>query len=333
MIPNLQIGAGPAEIEPRQAPPSTLLLTHLKPRNGTGFWYLAWIGGLTSLALVLSSQSAWMIWLLGQLLLSIALLQWFAVLHEAGHNSLFRTAVLNRIVGRLAAYFAVIPYGSWKLVHAGHHRWTGWQDRDLTTATLVPRPLSGLERVVINFCWRTGIPLFSTLYRLNNYWNLVRLRRHFPHRRQRRTLVASIGMVAAAYGLTGYLLGPELFLRLAGLGLVLTLVLQDPLILSQHTHIPSELSNGGPVRPFPPREQEVFTRSLQVPTWFSRLILLNLDSHELHHMYPHVPGYDLHRIDYVPVNRIHWFRWLVLAKRIPADVFLFQNRLQSGFHL
>jgi fatty acid desaturase len=79
--------------------------------------------------------------------------------------------------------------------------------------------------------------------------------------------------------------------------------------------------------------QEVFTRSLQFPAWFARLILLNLDAHELHHMYPRVPGYDLHRIAYVPQNRIHWWRWLVGAKRLSGEVFLFQNRLDSGHHL
>jgi len=286
--------------------------------------------GLTGLALALSATDPWPLWLLGQVVLALTLLQWFVLLHEAGHNTLFRTPLLNRCAGRLAAYFAVIPYGCWKLVHGLHHRWTGWQDLDLTTATLVPRPLSWLERVVINVCWKTWLPLFSTLYRLQNYWNLPRLWRRFPHRRQRRQLVGGIVFLAAAYALTAYLLGPVLFLRLAGLGMFLTLVLQDPLLLSQHTHVPLERSGGAAVRPFPPLEQEVFTRSLQFPSWFARLVLLNIDAHELHHMYPRVPGYALHRIDYVPQNRIHWRRWLVAAKRLSGEVFLFQNRRQSG---
>lgn len=316
-----------------QGPPSSTQLAHLKPRNRTGWLYLAWSVGLTGLALFLSTVDAWPLYLLGQVLLAVALLQWFVLLHEAGHNTLFRTPLLNRCVGRLAAYFAVIPYGCWKLVHGVHHRWTGWQDLDLTTATLVPRPLSWLERVIINVCWKTWLPLFSSLYRLQNYWNLPRLWRRFPHRRQRNQLVGGMLFLAAAYALTVYLVGPALLLRLAGLGLFLTLVLQDPLLLSQHTHVPLEVSAGAEVRPFPPREQEVFTRSLQFPTWFARVVLLNLDAHELHHMYPRVPGYDLHKIAYVPQNRVHWFRWLVQAKRLPAEVFLFQNRRQSGHHL
>jgi fatty acid desaturase len=332
MIP-IALDDGAPAVTTSLAPPASTRYAHLKPRDRTGLFYLAWTAGWTSLALFLSAFEEWPLWLLGQVLLAIALLQWFVLLHEAGHHTLFRTPLLNRLTGRVAAFFAVIPYGAWKLVHGLHHRWTGWQDLDLTTASLVPRPLSLLERVVLNVCWKTGLPLFSTLYRLNNYWNLPRLWRRFPHRRQRRQLLGETALLLTAYGLTVYWLGPVELLRLAGLGLFFTLVLQDPLILSQHTHIPVGRSGGATVRPFLPLEQEVYTRSLQFPTWFARLVLLNLDAHELHHMYPRVPGYCLHRIDYVPHNRIHWLRWLIQAKRLPADVFLFQNRDQSGHHI
>jgi fatty acid desaturase len=322
-----------AEPSASRAPPASAAFAHLRPRDGLGLLYLGGCTALTSLALGLSLQDDWPLWLLGQGLLAVGLLQWFVLLHEAGHNTLFRTPLGNRVAGHLAAYFAVIPFTSWKLVHGQHHRWTGWQDLDLTTAPLVPRPLSLLERVVLNLCWKTGLPLFSTLYRLNNYWNLPRLWRRFPHARQRRQLAGSTLFLLAAYGLTACLLGPLLFVQLAGLGLFLTLMLQDPLILSQHTHIPTGRSGGAAVKPYAPREQEVFTRSLEVPRWFARLVLLNLDAHELHHMYPRVPGYALHRIAYVPQNRIHWLRWLLRAKRLSAAVFLFQNREQSGYYL
>jgi len=317
---------------PTRMHPSSAQLAHLVPRDGTGFLYLAWSLGLTALALALSALDHWSLYLLGQALLAVALLQWFVLLHEAGHHTLFRTPLLNRCAGRLAAFFSVIPFGCWKLVHGAHHRWTGWQDLDLTTATLVPRPLGRLERLVINLCWKTWLPLFSTLYRLNNYWHLPRLWRRFPPPPPAPAGARRHRLPCPPLRPDGVSARARLLLRLAGLGLFLTLVLQDPLLLSQHTHVPMQLSGGEPVRPFLPLEQEVFTRSLQFPRWFSRLVLLNLDAHELHHLYPRVPGYVLHQIDYVPENRIHWRRWLAQAKRLPADVFLFQNRRQSGHH-
>jgi fatty acid desaturase len=74
-------------------------------------------------------------------------------------------------IGQVAGFFSIIPFYNWKRVHGRHHKWTGWQDVDPTTATLVPRELSRAERVLVNVCWRFWIPLFSVLYRINNFWN------------------------------------------------------------------------------------------------------------------------------------------------------------------
>jgi acyl-lipid omega-6 desaturase (Delta-12 desaturase) len=197
---------------------------------------------------------------------------------------------------------------------------------------LVPRDLSRVERVLVNVCWRYWIPLFSVLYRLNNFWNWPRLLTLFSKPAERRRLATNMLGLIAGYAVVIVIVGPSTMVRLSGAALLLTLIAEDLLLLSQHTHIPQHLSGGELVRPFPTIEQEVFTRSLVFPRWLSAL-LLHIDAHELHHMYPHVPGYALHRIDYLPQNRIHWLRWLVQAKRLPADVFLFQNRRQSGAHI
>jgi hypothetical protein len=61
--------------------------------------------------------------------------------------------------------------------------------------------------------------------------------------------------------------------------------------------------------------------------------VLHFDAHELHHMYPFVPGYHLHRIAYVPDNQIGWWQWIRGAKKMRGDVLLFQNRLESGYDL
>lgn len=314
-------------------PPPNSEFTHLKPLDSMGFFFVAMSAGLTMLSISLSTSDLPMIWALGQILLAIALLQWFTLLHEAGHNSLFRTSRLNKLVGHVAAFFAVIPFDSWKLVHRRHHYWTGWQDLDATTATLVPRKLSRVESLLINVCWKCWIPLFSTIYRINNYWNLPRLYRLFQGKRQRQKLTSGVLVLLAAYGVTAYSLGLGELVRVAGLGLFLSLVMQDPLILSQHTHVPLKLSRGNRVQPFRPVEQEAFTRSLKFPSWFSALILLNIDAHELHHMYTGVPGYYLRRIDYVPHHTVNWWRWIVKAKRVPGVVLLFQNRSQSGYDI
>ena len=104
--------------------------------------------------------------------LALALLQWFVLLHEAGHLTLFRSRTANVIAGHLAGFFALIPFASWRRVHGLHHLWTGWQDLDPTTAPLVPRRLGTVERILVDWAWKLWLPLFSVLYRVNNYWRV-----------------------------------------------------------------------------------------------------------------------------------------------------------------
>ena len=62
-------------------------------------------------------------------------------------------------------------------------------------------------------------------------------------------------------------------------------------------------------------------------------LVLHFDAHELHHMYPFVPGYYLRRIPYRPAHEIGWWRWVAGAKHMSGDVLLFENRDQSGWDL
>jgi fatty acid desaturase len=307
------------------------LASPLRPRNSAGFLYLGCAAALTGVAAALAAGGGAAGWVLGQVLVALAFLQWFVLLHEAGHHTLFRSRALNRLAGHLAGFFALIPFHAWQTIHARHHRWTGWQDLDATTASLVPRPLAPWERLAVRVAWRTYLPLFSLLYRLSNFWWLPRVRRYVGAAEYRR-IVVNVVVLLAAYAATFITVGAAGLLAGCGAGLVLSLAIQDPLLLSQHTHIPQRLSRGRKVAPFAPRAQGRFTRSLRLPAWLSALVL-HFDAHELHHRYVGVPGYDLRRLAARAPNEVHWWRWLRAAKRLPGDVFLFRNRTQTGFDL
>jgi fatty acid desaturase len=285
--------------------------------------------GITVGAIWLSLQASIWWWAAGQILLALALVQWFAVLHECGHETLFRGKRANSIVGQVAGFFAIIPYYNWKRVHARHHKWTGWQDVDPTTAALVPRKLQTVERILVNVCWKFWIPLFSVLYRVNNFWNWPRLRALFEKYEDRQRLATSSIALLLMYVVVFAVAGPGVVFRAAGVALLLALIAEDLLLLSQHTHIPQQLSNGEPVRPFPTIEQEVFTRSLVFPRWLSAA-LLHIDAHELHHMYPFVPGYRLGGVKYDTENEIGLWAWIRGARAMPGELFLFHNRLETG---
>jgi len=314
---------------PSTDPPTPSDLTHLRPSDAAGSAVILVAVAATVLALALSARAEVWLWFPGQIILAVALVQWFAILHECGHETLFRSRGIHRAIGQLAGFFSIIPFYNWKRVHGRHHKWTGWQDVDPTTATLVPRELSRVERVLVNVCWRYWIPLFSVLYRFNNFWNWPRLRSLFEKSEDRRRLALSSAGLVVVYAALIAIVGPTALLRLIGLGVLLSLIAEDLLLLSQHTHIPQQLSHGEPVRPFPTVEQEVFTRSLVFPRWLSAL-LLHIDAHELHHMYPFVPGYRLGSIAYETENEIGVWTWVRRARAMPGELFLFHNRLETG---
>ena len=128
------------------------------------------------------------------------------------------------------------------------------------------------------------------------------------------------------------ILGPAEFVRCIAVATVVAFILEDLLILSQHSHVPMNVSGGAHVTPHTAMDQERFTRSLRLPGAISRAVL-HFDAHELHHMYPFVPGYRLRHIAYEPHNEIGWRQWVMSARRIPGDVLLFQNRRDTGLTL
>ncbi len=305
----------------------------LRPSDLLGLLHLGILVAVTGAGLRLSAGFGVLGWVVGQGLVAVALVQWFILLHEAGHMTLFRGRVLNILAGHLASVFALAPFASWRRIHGLHHVWTGWQDKDPTTASLTPRHRSRAERAVVDIAWRCWLPLFSVVYRLGNYWNLPRLWTQFPSRRQRIGIVLNAGLLMAMYGAMGLYVGWANAVSLFGLALLVGLALQDPIILSQHTHIPQPVSGGRRVAPRSACEQLPYTRSLRFPRWFARWVLLNFNAHELHHLHAGVPGYRLMQLDALQPNEVHWWTWLKAAKRMRGSEFVFGNRTQTGFEL
>ncbi|WP_181373260.1 fatty acid desaturase family protein [Massilia glaciei] len=303
----------------------------LAPSDARGLLHFALALALSAGGALLATLDNGWAWSAGQLLLALGLTLWFVLLHECGHRNLFRSRWLNRAAGVVAAFMALIPWTAWRQVHAYHHVWTGWQDRDLTTMALVPRPVARYERWIINGAWRTGLPLFSLLYRVQNFWNTPRLSRHFTPALMRRIRVENLAFLLAYAALLAWF-GPGDALGLVGGGLLLSLAFQDLLLVSQHTHMPTRRAGGERVAPFSNMEQQANTRSLRLPRWLSWL-LLHVDAHELHHMHVRVPGYRLRALKQDAPNEVHWWTWLRAAKSLSGVDFMFGARERTGMLL
>lgn len=325
---------GPAPTSDPSSPPpppaSDERVASLHATDALGALHTLIAASLTASSIALSRSPNTAIWLSGQALFAVGFVKWFSLLHEAGHNTLFASRPLNALVGRAASVISVIPYSSWKAIHRMHHKWTGWQDKDPTTTSLVPRRLGAVETWTIRIAWALWLPLFSVLYRTQSFWHFPRLFRLFEGSRARRAFVLDALGLVAVYAACSALVGPAALARLVGLGLLLGFSWMDVIMLSQHTHIPLQIAGDGDVKPIPAPEQAPYTRSLRFSSWLSSGALTGFDAHELHHVFPFVPGPLLRRIPWTPPNEAPAWAWIRAAKAVPADVFLFQNRKTSG---
>jgi omega-6 fatty acid desaturase (delta-12 desaturase) len=102
--------------------PAPAALLHLRPTDLKGAAVVTVAAATTTLGAWTSLSDAWTWWLGGQVLLAASLVQWFAILHECGHDTLFRTRRLHPVIGTVAGLLTLIPYRCWTRVHGRHHR-------------------------------------------------------------------------------------------------------------------------------------------------------------------------------------------------------------------
>ena len=71
---------------------------------------------------------------------ALFLVRLFALQHDCGHGSFFKSSRLNNALGLIMSVMTLIPYNSWRRDHATHHATAGNLDRrgtgDITTLTV-----------------------------------------------------------------------------------------------------------------------------------------------------------------------------------------------------
>ncbi|MCP9809664.1 fatty acid desaturase [Cyanobium sp. HWJ4-Hawea] len=94
----------------------------LQVLNTIGPYLAAW-----ALAIQAAQHAVWALPLIGVVLVLFAL-RCFSLMHDCGHQSLFRSPQLNRIAGFLLGLINAMPQLAWSKDHAYHHRTNGdWE--------------------------------------------------------------------------------------------------------------------------------------------------------------------------------------------------------------
>ena len=134
-------------------------LIHLRPTDAAGLRVIGVAAAGTALGFLLSFAGGFGLWICGQVLLALMLVQWFVILHECGHDTLFRTRRWHALAGGVAAIFSLIPYHCWIRVH-GHHNWTAGRPGSDDGSLVLAR--AGARSAHLNACWLCGSRSFRS---------------------------------------------------------------------------------------------------------------------------------------------------------------------------
>ncbi|MFZ1788577.1 MAG: fatty acid desaturase [Saprospiraceae bacterium] len=294
---------------------------------------LFWQFTFTALSIYLSFSTLWPIWMLGQLLLGINMLQWFFILHDLAHQSLFKSQAINAIIGHIASIICLVPYYPWLYIHNAHHKWTGWKEKDPTIPDIKVEQLTGFQKRLIDLCWKYWIPIFAVNYTSQTFFNIKKLLDLFPKKETKIKNSFSIFWIIMVFVTLTFVLGPWLFLKLWALSFFIYISISDPLLISQHTHLDYNDLDKQNLRPVPFIDQPIFTRSVKYPRFIEQFLFYNFPKHGLHHQFPWVPIYHLPKLQEPKENTIFWTDWLAIAKTMPGHILIFKSTKDSGVKL
>lgn len=277
----------------------------------------------------LTLESSPLLYLLGQIIGGIFFAQCFILMHEFGHNSFFNSTKLNSLLGYIISPLTFIPFFNWYKIHALHHEWTGYRDKDPTTEGTFAEQLNPKQMKIVNFCWKYYIPIFSMGYRFGIYWKREKLKR-FLNESDYKTASLSINIYIAFYLLV--LITNFSFVISIIPAIYISWVITDIIMLSQHAHIEMKNSEGKEVSPLKYIDQPQYTRSIKLPYNVGKYIFFNFNYHEAHHAYPGLPCYLLHKIKVNSHNSYKLFAWLKKVKSMDGVDYIFRSSAhRDGF--
>lgn len=294
---------------------------------------ICWQILVSTLAIFLSLRSEWYYWLVGQLMLSLVMVQWFFLLHDFGHGSFFKSKWLNETFGMVASLFALLPFYPWKYIHHAHHKWTGWREMDPTIPERKFEELTAGQIRLVNFCWKFWIPIFAFTYSLQTFYKMSRLTRLFSGKKRHSAMSWSIRAIGLGHLIMLIGFGLSTYLQVWLLAFFLYLSISDPLLLSQHTHLDYRDAESDEIAPVSHKEQAVFSRSVEYPAWMEKYLLYFNNRHGLHHQFPWIPTYQLGKMESPEENRISWLEWLRIAKSLPGHLLIFRSYKHTGVKL
>lgn len=162
------------------------------------------------IAIYLCTRGHIALWILGQVLLSLAILQAFFLLQKFGRGDEFKSKRMNSIGGHISSFFCLVPYNQW---------------RNLNT---VPGPRQAIE------IEKKYPPPFNVVaYSVKNYWNIKKLFGLFPEKKIRIQFIMSMLVMNCFF----LIVMPNVpgFWKKFGIGYLLFLIMAERWLMKQKT--------------------------------------------------------------------------------------------------
>ncbi len=293
---------------------NSLNRTH-KASNLRGLISFVSISIFTAITLYLSSSNQFWIWLPSQLTYSLLLWAWFSIFHSCGHQAYFKNSYINAFVGLVASLLVIAPFYAWKYYHSAHHKWTGWGDKDPSIKDFSEKPLSPSLIKLVDLCRMVFFPVFTIFNSTGLFLKSFRMDETINTRKKLLQCSLSSAFVMITYTVLFICFG-TLILKLILLPFCIMLITSDLAFISQHALFEFEHSAGKEILPLPTSKQDAYTRSFRVHPLIDRWVFLNFNLHGVHHLYPNVPHYHLHKIDFTGTHEMSLFTWIKTARSV-----------------
>lgn len=228
---------------------------------------------------------------------SLLLVRLFAIQHDCGHGTLFRSRALNNWVGRILGVLTLTPYEVWRRDHAAHHSYSGNLDQrghgDITTLTLSE--------------YESLSPWGQRLYRIYRhplilfglgpaYLFLLRQRLPLGRMHEARAWLSAMGTNLAIFA--------GAIVLVSFLGLWVLLLIHLPIVLLAGTvgvwlfYVQHQFENTlwEPGESWDPQTAALLGSSHYDLPWALRWLTANIGAHHIHHLHSKIPYYHLGKI-------------------------------------
>jgi len=242
---------------------------------------------------------------LNSFIMPLFMFRQFSILHEAVHGLTHSSALINDFIGVIAGAFCFTPYTVWRTAHLKHHYWTGNIAQDPTFSILKNFSQSStLQRKLLTVTWNLGFPWLGILQHAG-FWTFGLKKLNSIE--AKLSLLVPIAIYAALFQLSSF------NLAICFLGFLIYFRIWEEMVMPQHVGL---YSDDKPDHHPPAWDQIAVTRTWYLNSFLEKHVVLNMNYHTEHHMFPDLPWHQLahaHKLlqsESRQLNMISMYDWM-----------------------